>query len=257
MRFQELLALAKSLSKPEQFIYKKIITVIFFLLLTGCGGNRKSDNRSDTIVTVDVRASYPQKELILQDFMDVEYIALETTDEFLCQGMVLDIGKEIILVRNNRNDGDIFVYDRKGKGMRKFNRMGQGSEEYVSYSLGWVTLDEENNEIFINDRRRIGIYDLYGKFLRSFPRREGVNYSSLQNFDREHLICRETTVSIDEKSTESQPYAIISKKDGSMVSDIRIRFKNGINNIVKSSDYDAIMLLDVSQYLHSIIYFHD
>ncbi len=31
--------------------------------------------------------------------MDVEYIALESTDEFLCQGIVQAIGKEIILVK--------------------------------------------------------------------------------------------------------------------------------------------------------------
>ena len=63
--------------------------------------------------------------------MDVEYIALESTDEFLCQGIVQAIGKEIIFVKNVINDGDIFIFDRNGKGLRKFNRKGQGSEEYI------------------------------------------------------------------------------------------------------------------------------
>ena len=35
-------------------------------------------------ITVDITANYPKKEMILQDFMDVEYIPLETTDEFIC-----------------------------------------------------------------------------------------------------------------------------------------------------------------------------
>ena len=45
-------------------------------------------NNQQTILSRLVTKSYPEKELIIQDFMDVEYIALETTDEFLTQGVV-------------------------------------------------------------------------------------------------------------------------------------------------------------------------
>ena len=79
--------------------------------------------------------------------MDVEYIPLETNDDFVNQGFVQAIGKEFILVKNYRDDGDIFVYDRTGKAIRKINRKGQGGEEYISCRS--VTLDEENNEMFI------------------------------------------------------------------------------------------------------------
>ena len=68
---------------------------------------------ANELITVDVTVSYPKKELILQDFMDVEYIPLETKDDFICQGLVLAIGKDIILARNRIRDGDIFIYDRK------------------------------------------------------------------------------------------------------------------------------------------------
>jgi len=60
-----------------------IFSAILLLAMTGCGGNKQSDNE---FITVDVTASYPKKELILQDFMDVEYIPLETGGEFYCQG---------------------------------------------------------------------------------------------------------------------------------------------------------------------------
>ena len=226
-----------------------VIFIISLLLMAGCGGNRKSDD----LITVDVTANYPQIELNLQDVMDVEYIALETTDDFLCQGLVLDVGKEMILVRNLINDGDIFIFNRKGKAVRKINRMGQSGEDYVSY--GRVMLDEENNEIFIDDWRKIVVYDLYGKFLRSFPKAEGTNYSSLQNFDREHLIGRETTVRIDENSTASQPFAIISKKDGSMIKDIRIRFKQGINPTVVMAEMQ--FAVNVYSNVNSITPFHN
>ena len=233
----------------------RFISIICLLFIVGCGGNSKSGNQSDTFIIVDVKADYPQKELILQDFMDVEYIALETTDEFLCQNVILAVGKEYILIRNSINDGDIFIFDRNGKGIRKINRHGQGPEEYVRYDFNKVTLDEENKEIFIDDQRRIVVYDLYGKFLRSFKRTSGANYSSLNNYDRDHLICRESSVRNDETSTESRPYAIISKKDGSMVHDIRIYFKQSINPFVTSDNGEWVFILP--SYFNSIVPFKD
>ena len=55
------------------------IFLVIFLLTAGCGGNKQTN---DDFIIVDVTASYPKKELKLHDFMDVEYIALETGDEF-------------------------------------------------------------------------------------------------------------------------------------------------------------------------------
>ena len=112
---------------------KWIITIPAILLfaLAGCGKDKQSTNE---LITVDVTVSYPKKELILQDFMDVEYIPLETKDDFICQGLVLAIGKDIILARNRIRDGDIFIYDRKtGKGLKKINREGQTGAVYCRF----------------------------------------------------------------------------------------------------------------------------
>lgn len=102
-------------------------TVLF--LITGFIGCNQSKPQSEGFITVDVTATYPKKDLILQDFMDVEYIPLETNKEFLTSGYVQAIGKNIIIVRNiNQAGADIFIFDRKGKGLRKINRMGQEME---------------------------------------------------------------------------------------------------------------------------------
>jgi hypothetical protein len=138
-----------------------VIMVVTLFVITGCGGNRQS---ADDFITVDVTADYPKKELILQDFMDVEYIPLETNDEFLCQGLLQDIGKDIIIVRNRVQDGNIFIFDRNGNAIKKINRKGQGSEEYVTIIS--VILDEENGEMFVCDSytRKMLVYDLDGNF---------------------------------------------------------------------------------------------
>ena len=229
-----------------------IMAIILLVVMAGCGGSKQS---TDDYITIDVTQSYPAKELILQDFMDVEYVALETTDDFLTQGSILDIGKEIILVRNNANDGDIFVYDRSGKGLRKFNRWGQGPEDYGNLSGCYITLDEENNEIFISNfmSGQNTVYDLYGNFVRRFS--QSARYATLRNFDREYLIGKETSVRFDETATESQPFAILSKRDGSMVNDIRIHFEKGVNPRISPPDGGFMVLLDLSTNL--IIPFRD
>ncbi len=120
-----------------------ILAIILLVVLAGCEESKQSN---DELIIVDVSKSYPKKELVLQDFMDVEYLALETSDEFLTQGLVQDVGKEYLLVKNRNRDGDIFIFDRKtGKGLRKINRQGQGAEEYAG--INGIILDESNDEI--------------------------------------------------------------------------------------------------------------
>lgn len=183
-------------------------------------GQKQTDNKD--FITINVTKSYsPQKKLILQDFMDVEYIALETNDDFINQGLVLDIGKEFMLVKNRIDDGNIFVYNRQGKAIRKINRKGQGGEEYIS--LYSVTLDEESEEMFVNDilAGKIVVYDLYGNFKRSFKKLNGTGarfYLNIFSYDRHHLI------GYDESHKEI-PFVLISKHDGRIVHEIKIPFE--------------------------------
>ena len=196
------------------------IEAILLLVMTSCG----SDNAStDGFITVDVtKSSYsPKKELILQDFMDVEYIPLETNDEFINQGYVQAVGEKYIIVSNYRKDGDIFVYNRNGKAIRKINHKGQGGKEYISFRT--ITLDEENNELFVNDHyaKKIVVYDLEGNFKRSFKQNDkgkSLFYWEIFNYDKENLICYD-------ELNEEIPFLLISKQDGSITKEIKVPFK--------------------------------
>ena len=212
-----------------------VILAIFLIIATGCGGNKKSNSSNnntstvatqDTFITVDVSKKYPLKELILQDIMDVEYIPLESTDEFLCQGVVQAIGKEIILVKNVINDGDIFIFDRNGKGLRKFNRKGQASEEYI-FNLS-VFLDEDKGEIYVDEViRNVLVYDLYGNFLRNIHR-DKVKWINASNYNSDFLIARESPSAQKGKDTDNQLFVLISKQNGNVVKDFRIYFEKKI-----------------------------
>ena len=179
-----------------------------------------SQTSADDLIAVDVRKSYSsKKELILQDFMDVEYITLETNDNFLNQGMVQDIGKEIILVTNRINDGDIFVYDIQGKALRKINHKGQGPGEYTE--IFKITLDESNGEMFVFELNigKIFVYDLYGNFKRSFnPKNKLLGYAEIFNYDNDNLICYD-------KYSQEIAFVLMSKLDGRITKEINIPFK--------------------------------
>ena len=212
------------------------ILIVTMFVLAGFSGCKQSDNKSNDLFTVDVTASYPKKELILQDIMDVEYIPLDESDEFVTTGWVHSIGKKVIVVRNrNRNsDGDILIFDRNGKGLRKINHLGGGGEEY-QFLLG-ITLDEENNEIFVNDHfsEKIVVYDLLGNFKRSFKHKEGSMYNmEIYNFDRNNLICR------DDKFGENglgnkNIFLVVSKQNGSITKEIEIPYKEKVSSMIFS-----------------------
>lgn len=71
-----------------------ILTITIFMFI-GCIGCKHSVNQDNGSITINVSENYPKKALILQDFLDVEYIPLETKDEFLTSGIVQAIGKKL------------------------------------------------------------------------------------------------------------------------------------------------------------------
>lgn len=198
-----------------------LLAAILLVVLAGCVEYRQSH---DDLITVDLSKSYPKKELILQDLMDVEYIALETTDEFLTQGLVQDVGKEYLLVSNRNRDGDIFIFDRKtGKGLRKINRQGQGAEEYAG--INRIILDESNDEILVmSPGNKILVYDLYGEYKRCLKLDREV--SSVFDYDKSNLIGYDMSDYHNKGKDRSKSYHIlISKQDGSITREIFIPFK--------------------------------
>ena len=204
-----------------------ISIIILLVVVTGCGGGKQS---TDDFITIDVTKSYPKKELILQECMDVEYIPLETNDEFVAQSEVMDIGKEFILVKNaiRRMDGEFFIFDRTGKGVSKFNRRGNGPGEYVSVSRAF--LDEGNGEIFADDfqRRGVKVYDLSGKFKREFNYAEGTSYGRMLEYDGKSFMYWNDSHSASQlykDKASKTPFFIVSKHDGSIIEEIKIPFE--------------------------------
>ena len=220
---------------------RAISILVIILVVAGCGeGNKQSTviKSNDDLITVDVTKSYPKKELILQDFMDVEYIPLETTDEFVTKGIVYAVGRDVIVVANGSRDGDIFIYDRNGKGVTKINHMGQSGQEYT-YIIG-IVLDEDNNELFVHERKML-VYDLNGTFKRSFKFRYDYMFNRFYNYDRDHLFAYDGTVAFEEFKKRSAYHVIISKQDGSIINEVQIPFKDKKSTVIQYRAEDRII----------------
>lgn len=219
---------------------QSLIAAGMFLLtggMVGCGTS--STQEKEDLIVVDVSKDYPKKELILQDLFDVEYIPLETTDEFVTLGWLQAIGKDVMIIRNMfAADGDIFIYDRKGKAIWHINRKGQGNEEYAA--TNGIYLDDEKGELFVGNlrQRKIMTYDLFGNFKRSFTFKEGededtkswVYYKAIFNFDRDHFICQDASSgrNFNGAYQDLEPrniFLIVSKQDGSVVEEIKVPFE--------------------------------
>ena len=187
--------------------------LFFFLLLCGCSNTKQS---ADGIRVVDVTQIHSEPILYIdKEIVSVELIPLETNDEFLCGGKVVTFTDEIIVYRNDRN-GDILLFDRKGKALKKINRQGQGNEEYIFCRN--IVYDDANKELFIDCwvSGKIVVYDLEGNFKRSFPQHNNRGaLPEMENYDEESLI------RYVRKGGEPSIF-LISKQTGEKICDIMI-----------------------------------
>ena len=199
-----------------------LVALGVLLAVTSCNPAAEKDD----LVTIDMGADYPKKTWVVQDFLDVEYVPLETNDEFVTQGNVRALGEKYIVVQNYNNDGDIYLFDRHtGKALRRINRKGQGGEEYLH--IAHAVLDEAADELYINDNggNRIQVYDTKGQFKRSLPYAEGCTYMFMHAYDERYLIAYDYSIYNRSGETRDKPYyhLLISRQDGS-VSGIPIPF---------------------------------
>ena len=168
------------------------------------------------IPVVDFEKEYPQKDLLVSENADVEYVRLETTDEVLLDGLAglyLSVTDRYI-VTNNSKEGRIFVFNRQGKHLYNFMRKGNSGEEFMYAKK--VRVDDKAEEIFVLDaRNKILVYTLDGKFKRVLDLPKDMRADDLWNYDDEWLLSYDN-YNLDREglTCAEQPFFLISKKDG-------------------------------------------
>ena len=121
---------------------KKIILSFIVILIASC-----TDTDTAThIITVDVSKQYPEKNMLVEDIAEIEYIAPETKDNYLFS-YVLDISENFIIGGNHVENSFIFFSRETGKPVSKINRYGNGPEEYNLAAAS--VYSEKDDEFFI------------------------------------------------------------------------------------------------------------
>lgn len=212
--------------------------MICFLLLafTFLQSKPNPDNyMSEKLIEIDVTRNYPKKEVYLQDIAKVEYIPLETNNKTLMrEGLDLKVVhvSDNYIIASNHGDGDVFVFDGKGKSKFSFNHKGpNGAMEYLRIAA--IAFDEKAKEIFIYDisNRKWYIYGDNGKFIRKidnipssfFPR-------DVYNFDDETFLVYDDGGVSFQNNFSKKPYFFISKKSGLIVNSLNINLPVRVSN---------------------------
>jgi len=113
--------------------------LLLALIVTACGGDNKGVSE---LPQINMNASYPEKEICLQDVAEVSYVPLETTDEVLLDGgAVVEVlsAKGIVCVSNNK----VYIFHPDGKLRSILDKKGEGPGEYryLSYTdVDWLSV---------------------------------------------------------------------------------------------------------------------
>jgi len=199
---------------------------------------------TDGIFSIDISMSYPHKEIRLQSIAEIEYVALETTNNVLLdEGFRLTSLSDKYIVGWQNKTHEVFIFNRNGKIAAKINQFGQSGAEYSS--MEHILFDEKNEEVFVAERSEVGriqVYTLKGEYKRTLNYSKTYSDIKLHNFDDETLLIyvddqrssmlrlflsssgQTSNVSPDvlQFVDPERPYMLMSKKDGTITNELNI-----------------------------------
>ena len=144
---------------------KKLILIVASLSFFACSSNKESEKKDHRHFVVNVKGeSDPELLKDVMDNMESRLIPLETNDSLLFNGKesYLHMTSDYLFIADHEQK-KIFRYDKQGKFINKIERKGQGPEEYISLSNVFFN----DNAIYVCDRRKIQVYNLNGKYLKT------------------------------------------------------------------------------------------
>ena len=244
--YNQMNMLSKSQKRIKVLMKQNVVYVLLLIMVFSCKSDNKQLSNSD-IPVIDLLKNYPKKEIHLQEIADIEYVALETTDDVLLGEsfcIIFHVSDEYILI-SDRRQAEIFVFNRDGKIITHFNRKGQRDSEYTSINL--AVFDEKKEEIFVfSSDKKIVVFTLKGEHIRTLEYPIKLNIRESWDFDDETLLVYDellngliTSIRANFNSSsvtiDPNPYKLISKKDGSVVSTLDINLTERYQNVTFES----------------------
>lgn len=193
------------------------------------------------IMTIDVTKKYPEKNIYLHDIAEIEYLTLETEDNFL-YSYIIGISESFIICGNHFEKSFVFFSRTSGKPISKIARHGEGPEEYNIAAAS--VYSEENDEFFILDYPiGIKVYGRDGTYKRALEFRERSYIGgpeAFYDFDEYNLMYYDGF----QGSFNNYPtsFVLVSKQDGRTTKEIKIPYEKKISLMfTRKSDENAII----------------
>jgi len=208
------------------FVLTSII-IVFISIETIAQPNRNN------LTVIDKSKSYPETDFKPQT--ESRYIALETG-----KNIILGAGAHVYTLTDKHIflgdiiEGDIFLFDINGKAISHFN--GKGGLGYTK--LSYALYDEKNREIFVLDKvtQKVVVFSEDGMYLRSFRMPKNLKIVRIDNFNNESLLVFHEHEMGPILPEETNPYMLISKKDGKVKSILNIHLEDAIPRCLLSNN---------------------
>ena len=124
--------------------HEMVLYLLLSLSVTGCSSTNQSNKE---LPFIDVSIEYPEKEINLRDIADVRYVSLNSeSDDYLFKGSIDYVTQNRIVVID-RSSHSILFFSKDGDPRSRFNRRGQGPEEYTDAAT--VMYDEEQDDVYV------------------------------------------------------------------------------------------------------------
>ena len=143
--------------------------IVLIILLTVCHSNKNDTaHTSEYPITIDIDEAIRNKiEFHLSDLIDsITYIPVESIiGDYVMylSGNMLKISQNYIISENYLWGGDLVLFDRNGRFIRKIAQRGQGPGEYNF--INDMAIDETHETVYVLSMSKLFKYNLEGKFL--------------------------------------------------------------------------------------------
>ena len=194
------------------------ILLILLSCCLGCGNKTQVEDSQDEFRSYKIDL-HGDKTAFVDLIQSIEITRLEETEESLLRyvGQVEFYQDKMIIPSSS--DGTIYIYSQNGEYISKFNRKGDGPEEYSKWANVWL----EDGLICVHIRgKSINRYDLEGNFISQDLLNEYANhiypYKSGYAIDKHLLYTQDslkyTIVTVDDRMKIDQKFLPFEKVPG-------------------------------------------
>jgi hypothetical protein len=219
-----------------------LLILVLSILLISCNDTEKQTK----LLSFDFKQKYKEKDFVIQDYADVDYLQLEKSSENPFHGQIQYFGPKYIIGYSYQT-GNIHVYNRNGKIKTIFNQQGKGPEEYGKRIS--INFNELTDEILVHNYggKTLYVFDTNGIFKHLVELDSKKGCCQMLFYKDDCFVCDNTT------NNDTNSFYLVSPTTGKFVQDINIDFDKRVTSMVKkvTPNSQMIMYMGFARFVNS------